>query len=93
MNTENKKEKPLIRAPKFFWPLFWVSVVLFCVLGKMHIAIEEEHEIEEMKREHIEEVIRQYCEFAKMKNEEERQMYEDSIKSVSAIQRTDSIPI
>lgn len=93
MNTENKKEKPLIRTPKFFWPLLWVSVVLFCLLDNMRIAIEKEHELEEMKREHTEEVLRLYGEFAKMKNEEERQMYEDSIKSVSAIHRTDSIPI
>lgn len=53
------------KAPTFFWTLFWTSVVLFCILGKIQVGIEEDRKLEEMKQEHIETTMRLYAEYAK----------------------------
>lgn len=90
--TQPQKRQPSFKAPKFFWTLFWTSVVLYCILGKIQIGIEEERKLEEIKQEHIETTLRLYAEYAKKYNEEERELYQDSIDSISAVDESDSLP-
>jgi hypothetical protein len=90
--TQPQKRQPSFKAPKFFWTLFLTSVVLFCILGKIQIGIEEERKLEEIKQEHIETTMRLYAEYAKKYNEEERELYQDSIDSISAVDESDSLP-
>lgn len=87
-----QKRQPTFKAPKFFWTLFWISVVLFCILSNVQVEIEEERKLEEIKQEHIETTMRLYAEYAKKCNEEERKLYQDSIDSISAIDESDSLP-
>ena len=87
-----QKRQPTFKAPKFFWTLFWTSVVLFCILSKIQVGIEEERKLEEIKEEHIETTMRLYAEYAKKYNEEERELYQDSIDSISAVDESDSLP-
>ncbi len=87
-----KKRQPDIKAPKFFWTLFWTSVVLFCILDNIREGIEEERKLEEMKKEHIETTMRQYAEYAKKCNEEERKLYQDSIDPISAVEGLEQQP-
>lgn len=87
-----QKRQPTFKAPKFFWTLFWTSVVLFCILSNVQVEIEEERKLEEIKQEHIETTMRLYAEYAKKCNEEERKLYQDSIDSISAVDESDSLP-
>lgn len=87
-----QKPQPSFKAPKFFWTLFWTSVVLFCILSNIQVGIEEDRKLEEMKQEHIETTMRLYAEYAKKYNEEERKLYQDSIDSISAVDESDSLP-
>mgnify|MGYP005947149797 CR=1 FL=1 len=87
-----QKPQPSFKAPKFFWTLFWTSVVLFCILSNIQVGIEEDRKLEEMKQEHIETTMRLYAEYARKCYEEERKLYQDSIDSISAVDESDSLP-
>ncbi len=86
-----QKPQPSFKAPKFFWTLFWTSVVLFCILSNIQVGIEEDRKLEEMKQEHIETTMRLYAEYARKCYEEERKLYQDSIDSISAVDESDSL--
>lgn len=81
-----QKRQRSFKAPKFFWPLFWTSVVLFCILDDIRVEIEKERELEDLKKAHIETTMRQYGEYAKKCNEEDMKLYQDRIDSISAIE-------
>lgn len=91
MKREKNRRSPSFKAPKFFWTLLGISVVLFCLLDDLKMALDKEAELETMKQEHIEEVMRGYVEYAKKRNDEERRLYQDSIDSISTDQTTDSL--
>ncbi len=90
--TYPQKRQPSFKTPKFFWTLFWTSVVLFCILSKIQVGIEEERKLEEIKQEHIETTMRLYAEYARKCYEEDRKLYKDSIDSISAVDESDSLP-
>lgn len=93
MNNENKQREPSFKAPKFFWTLFWTSVVLFCLLSKIKIGIEQERELEEIKQQHIERTMREYAEYARKRYEEDKKLYQDSIEPISTFRETDSLSL
>lgn len=86
--TPPKRPQPSFKSPKFFWTLFWTSVVLFCILNKIQMGIEEEQVLEKIKQEHIETT----GEYARKHNEEERKLYQDSIDSISAVEGLEQQP-
>lgn len=61
-----------------------MSIVVFCYLSKIQIALDEEIEVERIKQEHIEATLDQYREYAKKCYEEDVKLYQDSIDPISA---------